>query len=234
MIPKIAVLAALLPAMALAQPPASEVAIDAEPHHHLVLDNAQVRVFQVEVAPHSETLMHRHNRDYVYVNLRPAEIENDVAGKPPVSLKLQDGETRFTSGGFAHVAKNLADTPFRNVTIELLQPGPATAGGEDQKPRELAGVTITPVFVKDGVRVSDIRLKAGGAIPRHHHEGPHLVVAVTDLTLRNEVEGQAATTRTLKAGEVAWIPGGITHTVTNAAPGEARLITLEFPGAGAR
>jgi quercetin dioxygenase-like cupin family protein len=235
MISKLAVLAALLPALALAQPPASEVAIDAEPHHHLVLENAQVRVFQVEVAPHTATLMHRHGRDYFFVTLGAAEIENDVAGKPPVSLKLQDGETRFSTGGFAHVAKNLADTPFRNVTIELLQPGPATAAGGGEKPRELAGgTTITPVFVKDGVRVSDIRLKAGGAIPRHHHDGPHLVVAVTDLSLRNEAEGQAATTRTLKAGEVAWIPGGITHSLTNLAPGEARLITLEFPGDGGR
>jgi quercetin dioxygenase-like cupin family protein len=231
---KLAVLAALLPTLALAQPPASEVAIDAEPHHHLVLENAQVRVFQVEVAPHAATLMHRHKPDYVFVTLGAAEIENDVAGKPPVSLKLQDGETRFSTGGFAHIAKNLGDTPFRNVTVELLQPGPTTAAGGDEKPRELPGATITPVFVKDGVRVSDVRLKAGGVIPRHHHDAPHLVVAVTDLSLRNEVEGQPATTRTLKAGEVAWIPGGITHTLTNVAPGEARLITLEFPGAGAR
>jgi quercetin dioxygenase-like cupin family protein len=231
---KIAVLAALLPTLALAQPPASEVAIDAEPHHHLVLENAQVRVFKVEVAPHTATLMHRHGRDYFFVTLGAAEIENDVAGKPPASLKLQDGETRFSTGGFAHIAKDLADTPFRNVTIELLQPAPATAGGGDEKPHELPGGTITPVFVKDGVRVSDVRLKAGGAIPRHHHDGPHLVVAVTDLSLRNEVEGQAATTRTLKAGEVAWIPGGITHTVTNLAPGEARLITLEFTGDSGR
>src|SRR5947199_179867 len=81
---------------------------------------------------------------------------------------------------------------------------------------------------------SAIRLKAGGVIPRHHHDAPHLVVAVTDLSLRSEVEGQAATTRTLKTGEVAWIPGGITHTLTNVAPGEARLITLEFLGEGAR
>ncbi|HEY0556054.1 MAG TPA: hypothetical protein VGG20_17515 [Thermoanaerobaculia bacterium] len=226
---KLAVLAALLPAVVLAQPPASEVAIDAEPHHHLVLENAQVRVFQVEVAPHTATLMHRHGRDYVFVTLGPAEFENDVAGKPPVSVKLQDGETRFSPGGFAHIAKDLADTPFRNVTIELLQPGPTTPGGGDEKPREFPGGTITPLFVKDGVRVSEVRLKAGGAIPRHHHDGPHLVVAVTDLSLRNEVEGQAATSRTLKAGEVAWIPGGITHTVTNVAPGEARLITLEMP-----
>jgi quercetin dioxygenase-like cupin family protein len=225
--PKLAVLAALLPAMALAQPPASEVAIDAEPHHHLVLENAQVRVFQVEVAPHASTLMHRHNRDYVFVTLGPAEIENDVAGKPPVPLKLQDGEIRFSTGGFAHIAKNLADTPFRNITIELLQP--SQAAEDAGKPRELPGGTITPVLVKDGARVSDVRLKAGGVIPRHHHDGPHLIVAVTDLTLRNEVEGQAAMTRTLKAGEVAWIPGGITHTVTNEAAGEARLITMELP-----
>jgi quercetin dioxygenase-like cupin family protein len=234
MIRNLVVLAALLPAVVLAQPPASEVAIDAEPHHHLVLENAQVRVFQVEIAPHTATLMHRHGRDYVLVNLGTAEFENDVAGKPPVSVKLQDGETRFSAGGFAHIVKNLAETPFRNLTIELLQPAPTTPGSGDEKPRELPGGTITPLFVKDGVRVSDIRLKAGGTIPKHHHDGPHLVVAVTDLSLRNEVEGQAATTRTLKAGEVAWIPGGITHTVTNVAPGEARLITLEMPEEGAK
>src|SRR4051794_12581195 len=210
MIPKLAVLAVLLPTLALAQPPASEVGMDAEPHHHLALENAQVRVFRVEVAPHTATLMHRHGRDYFFVTLGAAEIENDVAGKPPASVKLQDGEVRFSPGGFAHLAKNLGDTPFRNVTIELLQtaaaPAPATAGGGDEKPRELPGGTITPLFVKDGVRVSEVRLKPGGAIPKPPPADPPLVVAVPDLPLRNEVGGQAATTRTLKAGEVAWIP----------------------------
>src|SRR5262249_45958502 len=117
---KIAVLAALLPTLALAQPPASEVAITAEPSHHLVLETAWVRGSQVEAAPQGATLMPRHDRDYFFVALGAAEIENDVAGKPPVSLKLQDGETRFSTGGFAHIAKNLGDAPFRNVTIELL------------------------------------------------------------------------------------------------------------------
>lgn len=232
--PKIAVLAALLPTLALAQTPPSEVAITAEPSHHLVLENAWVRAFQVEVAPHAATLMHRHDHDYFFVTLGAAEIENDVAGKPPVSLKLQDGETRFSTGGFAHIAKDLGDAPFRNVTIELLQPGPATAGGGDEKPREFPGGTLTPVFTKDGVRVSDVRLKAGSSVPKHHHDGPHLVVAVTDLSLRSEGEGKTATTLTLKSGDVAWIVGGITHTVTNVGPQEARLITLEFPGGGAR
>jgi len=47
---------------------------------------------------------------------------NAVRDKPEVHLQLKDGETHFTRGGFAHIASNLADTPFRNVTIELLKP----------------------------------------------------------------------------------------------------------------
>jgi len=234
---KLATFALLVSTGALAQPLPPQVAITAEPHHHLTLENAFVRVFKVEVAPHGETLMHRHVPDYFFVSLGAAEIENDVAGKPPVRATLQDGEARFTPGGFAHVAKNLADTPFRNVTIELLGTPAATsppAASPEEKARELPGGTVTPILFKDGVRVSDVRLKAGGAIPRHHHDGPHLVVAVTDLSLRSEVEGEAATSRELKAGDVAWVPAGITHTVTNAASTDARLITLEFPAEAPR
>lgn len=230
----LAALTLVLATAARAQAPSSEVAITAEPSHHLTLENPSVRVFKVEVAPHAATLMHRHGPDYFFVAVGAAELENDVAGKPPVRLTLQDGEVRFTPGGFAHIAKNLAAAPFRNVTIELLRPAPEAstsgpAATEAPSTRQLSDGTVTLLFVKDGVRVSDVRLKAGGAIPKHHHDGPHLVVAVTDLSLRSEVEGQTPATRQIKAGDVAWIPGGITHTVANTAQAEARMITFEFP-----
>lgn len=65
--------------------PATEtVEITAEPAHHLALANEQVRVFQVEVAPHASTLLHHHGHDYVFVTLGEAQISNEVAGKPPV------------------------------------------------------------------------------------------------------------------------------------------------------
>ena len=38
---------------------APAVEITAEPAHHLALENEWVRVFQVEVAPHAATLLHR-------------------------------------------------------------------------------------------------------------------------------------------------------------------------------
>jgi quercetin dioxygenase-like cupin family protein len=212
---------------------ASEVEITAEPHHHAALENAYVRVFKVEVAPHRATLMHRHRHDYVFVSLGASEVENDVAGKPPATLKLQDGETHFTPGNFAHVAKNLADTPFRNVTIEFLQDEkahqtPPPKWDEERGLQVLQGGTKDIMFVQDGVRVSELDLQPGGVIPKHHHAGPHLVVAVTDLGLRSDVEGKPATLRVLKAGDIAWVEGGYTHTVTNVGQQPAKFVALEF------
>ena len=102
---------------------APAVELTAEPSHHLALENERVRVFQVAVAPHTSTLLHRHGHDYLFVTLGDARFMNEVPGKAPVEVKLADGETRFSPGDFAHTAKNLADRPFRNVTIELLQDG---------------------------------------------------------------------------------------------------------------
>jgi oxalate decarboxylase/phosphoglucose isomerase-like protein (cupin superfamily) len=35
----------------------------------------------------------------------------------------------------------------------------------------------------------------------------------------------------LKAGDVKWVPGGFTHTLTNTGTSVARLVTVEFAGA---
>lgn len=227
-------LALLLVAGMLAAQTAGEVEITSEPHHHLALQNAYVRVFKVEVAPHQATLMHRHRHDYVYVILGISAVENHVEGKAPVTLTLQDGETHFTPGGFAHVGKNLADTPFRNVIIEILQDekarkAPPPKWDEERALHVLNGGTQDIMFVKDGVRVSEIDLQPGGMIPKHHHAGPHLAVAVTDLDLRSDVEGKSSAVRQLKAGDVAWVEGGLTHTVTNVGKQPTKFVTLEFP-----
>jgi quercetin dioxygenase-like cupin family protein len=93
-----------------------------EPHHHLKIENEYVRVYYVEVPPHENTQLHQHDHDYIYVSLGPSDVVNAIVNKPEIHLQLKDGETHFTRGGFAHIARNLADTPFRNITIELLKP----------------------------------------------------------------------------------------------------------------
>jgi quercetin dioxygenase-like cupin family protein len=223
----------LLAAFALFAQQTSEVEITAEPRHHLALENQYVRVFQVEVAPHDATLMHIHRHDYVYVTLGAADLSNEVKGKPPVEVKLQDGETRFSPGNFAHIARNLSDQPFRNVTIEIMQDEaahktPPPAWDEERGLHVFAGGTQDIMFAKDGVRVSEIDLQPGATMPSHHHTGPHLVVAVSDLEIRSDVEGQAPMPGHFKSGDVKWLPGGYTHTLTNTGKQEATFVTLEF------
>ncbi|MGA7927928.1 MAG: hypothetical protein WCA20_18310 [Candidatus Sulfotelmatobacter sp.] len=111
----------LIATLLAAQATAPEVEITAEPHHHLTLEDKSVRVFNLEVPAHTDTLMHWHRHDYIQVTLGDTEIVNAVKDRPPVTVKLQDGETRFSPASFAHVARNLTDQPFRNVTIEILE-----------------------------------------------------------------------------------------------------------------
>jgi quercetin dioxygenase-like cupin family protein len=216
-----------------AQAAAPEVEITAEPHHHLTLENKSVRVFNVEVAPHSETLMHWHRHDYIYVTLGDTEVVNAVKDKAPVTVKLQDGETRFSAATFAHVARNSTDQPFRNVTIEILEDdslrNSSAHWDEDRGLHVLSGGTQQILFVKDGIRVSEFELQPGGVVPMHHHTGPHLLVAVSDLDIRSDVEGQGPMPGHFKSGDSKWLPGGYSHTITNTGSKPAKFVTLEFP-----
>jgi quercetin dioxygenase-like cupin family protein len=225
--------AVIVSCTALLSAQSAEVEITAEPSHHLVLQNPFVRVFKVEVAPHATTLMHRHRHDYVFVTLGASEVENDVQGKPPATLKLKDGDTYFLPGDFAHIAKNLSDRPFRNVTIEFMQDekahkSPPPKWDEERGMHILEGGTQDILFVKDGVRASEIMLQPGAMLPNHHHAGPHLLVAVSNLEIRSDVAGQGPMLGYFKSGDVKWLPGGYSHTLTNVGKAEAKFITLEF------
>lgn len=223
----------LLIAMLAAFAAAPEVEITSEPSHHLALENEYLRVFKVEVAPHAATLMHRHRHDYLFVTLGDAHVSNEVDGKAPAELKLADGDTRFVPGNFAHIARNLAEAPFRNVTIEIVQDEKMRAAPspwpEESGEKTFAGGHSRILFVKDGVRVSEVNLDAGATVPSHHHNGPHLVAAVSDLDLRSDVEGMGPMPGKFKAGDVKWLPGGYTHTLTNMGAHAARFVTVEVP-----
>lgn len=212
----------------------SEVEITSEPSHHPALENSQVRVFQVEVAPHKSTLMHWHRHDYLFITLGDAHVSNKIKDRDPIELNFVDGDTRFVTGNFAHIAENLSSKPFRNVTIELLQDeqarkNPPPKWDEERGLNVFDAGTQHILFVQDGVRVSEIDLQAGGVIPSHSHKGPHLLVAVSDLDLRSDVKGQGPMPGKFKSGDVKWLPGGYTHTLTNTGKQPAKFITLEFP-----
>lgn len=210
----------------------TEVEITAEPSHHIAFENEYVRVFRVEIPPGHETLLHWHRHDYIFTMLGAAHISNAVQGKAMVDAKFEDGDTRFVAGNFAHAVKDLGDRPFKNVTIELLQDEKGRQAPsrwpEDSGEKAFTGGRSKILFVKDGVRVSDVTLDSGAAIPSHHHDGPYLVVALSNLDLRSDVEGVGPVPEKLQAGDIKWMKGNQTHTITNISRQGAHLVTLEF------
>jgi quercetin dioxygenase-like cupin family protein len=99
---------------------------------------------------------------------------------------------------------------------------------EESSEKTFPGGRIKVLFVKDGVRVSEVDLDPGATIPSHHHDGPHLLVAISDLDLRSDVDGKGPVSGILKSGDIKWLPGGYTHTLTNVGKSPARFVTVEF------
>ncbi len=224
--------------------PTQAVALTSEPHHHLTVENEYVRVFRVEIGPREATLLHQHDRDYVYVVLDDAEATNAVEGKPEVHLKLKEGDVRFSRGGFAHRLTNEEAHPFRNVTIELVRPQgevhnlcqevvagqagactPTAEPGPDGAP----GHTDRPLFETDETRVFVTEVAPHASVYFGHGPWEVLIVALDDVEM---AAGKEKVTD-LRHGDTAWVSRGSVRALTNPGKSPARFVTLEFEPRGA-
>jgi hypothetical protein len=231
------VLALLFSASLLAQAPEpmplAQGNTPGEPHHHLKIENEYVRVYYVEVPPHENTQLHQHDHDYLFVTLGNSDVINAVRDKPEVHLVLNDGETHFTRGGFAHIARNLSDKPFRNVTIELLRPqgdvnnlcrmiAPGDLGlcsKTDTGPR---GYIDEPLFKTQGMSVDLISLRPKAKFVHRVPLGC-LYLALDSAELQ-DAPGKPAIK--LQAGDRFWVPAATILKLRNPASSVARYLLL--------
>ncbi len=204
------------------------VPISEEPHHRLLLQNDFIRVYNVMVPPLDATLLHQHDHPYLYVTLGPADIINAIVGKPELHQILQDGETHYSPGHFAHVARTDSGMPFHNITIELLRPqgiaknlckevlpgqpsecpqqqAAGNAAKGKKTPPESADDDV-PYFETDEIRVDLFKVASGhdyvDAAPKVHA----LLVALTDANLDANLGGEHISF--LHGGDVLWLPAG--------------------------
>jgi len=211
------------------------VEITSEPRHHLVFENEYVRVFDVTVAPKDTTLVHRHNHDYLFVTLGDSDVVSARPGEKPVALLLKDGEVRYTPGNFAHAAINNNDRPFHNITIELLKPSANVKTCTElcvTRPYKCPdGGSLCPESEKrisaDQWTLSLVTLPPSARIEKHSHTIPHLVVAVSDLDLTSQSDSGSNNFKRAPGG-LAWVPAGVTHTLTNNSSKPAQFVTLQF------
>ena len=210
--------------------PPGPVPISEEPHHRLLLQNDFTRVYIVMVPPLDTTLLHQHDLPYLYITLGAADIINAIVGKPELHQILQDGETHYSPGHFAHVARTDSGMPFQNVTIELVHPQgtpnnlckevlagaplncpdqkAATDSSKAKKGRLEASATAedVPYFETDEIRVDLHKVSSGNDYVDPAPKTDALLVALTDANLDANLGGEHNSF--LHGGDVLWLPAG--------------------------
>lgn len=205
-----------------------------EPHHHLKIENEYVRVYYVEVPPHEDTQLHQHDHDYIYVSLGPADVVNAILNKPEIHLQLKDGETHFTRGGFAHVARNLADTPFRNMTIELLKPQTGAKNECEKVVLDLATAhcdndndfKLRGLFTTEQIHITEVSSSIQGNYTEGDSRAGRLLVMEDGSHLDVEIAGEPA--KPLHGGEVVWLDGKAKWKVTTPGGTTTRFLLIQF------
>lgn len=235
----------LLSTAVVGQAPATPaVALQGEPHHHLLFENDYVRAWSFGIAGHEATLLHNHDLPYLGVAVGSADFINAVTGKPEAHPRLTDGQVSFSKGGLSHVVRSETDTPVRNLTIELLRAQGAAhnrcvkviADSPLDCPQTAAsplGAATTLVFETDEVAVQSGEISSFFRIAGADTQ-PARLLAVLDLSELNvETPGQAA--KKLHSGEALWLNAGAAVTLANSSERPtSRFVLVTFKDSGAK
>jgi hypothetical protein len=228
--------------------PQGAVPVSGEPHHVLVFKNDYVRVYNVTVPPLDATLLHQHDVPYIYLTLGTADVINAVAGKPEVHLTLEDGATRYSPGGFAHIARTDAGILFHNITIELARPQvlPRNLGEKGNDPplgacplsvadsRQNGRIPFeqtTGCFETDEVRMDTVRVEGGKDYAETAPRTAALLIAMSNANLDVSLGSQHVSF--LHVGDVLWLPAGTPRKVVDFLGIKSQFLLISFKDSGA-
>jgi|SRR5579859_93601 len=229
--------------------PLAAVPVADEPHHAHVFQNDFVRVYNVTIPPLDATLLHQHDRPYIYLILGTADVVNAAEGKPEVRLQFADGATRYTPGGFAHIARTDAGIPFHNITIELekpqtsprnLPPGandrplgscPPVAASTKPANNQIPGEHSVSCFETDQVRLDLVHVEGGKDYSDAAPRAATLLVAMSGANLDVSLGGQH--TAFLHEGDVLWLPAGTSRRVVDFLGTQSSFLLLSFKDSAA-
>ena len=203
---------------------------DQVPQRKVILNNNKVQVSLLSLAPGDATPMHKHDKDMVTVFVDGGKTQSTFLGKAPVSDKMEIGEVRVRNAGFAHSTENQGAKPFRAVIVEFVDAqGKLKKVGTKSRtcaPDSKACVEEKQLFCTEKVCVENVYMAPGSSSIKHSHATDHLIVAVSDFELTDEVEGKGTVIRTHQSGEVEYLPAGITHQLTNTGKAPAQFTVV--------
>lgn len=203
----------------------SAVPIEQEPAHRLVLQNEHVRVFEVWLPAGDATLWHEHLHDGASVRLTDATVEDQPRDGKAETVALRQGEAAYgaTPTARIHRVRNVGETTFHIVYIELLTPRDLSTG-----PAVTASPDPRVVIENDRVRALRRILAPGESTDMHVHASRGVGVPVTAGRL--EISSPEGATRfvEMKAGAAQWIDAGTMHRLKNVGDASIEIVDIEL------
>jgi len=211
------------------------VDITAEPHHKLLLQNDQVRVFSVTLRPTEQAFV-RHEHNFLWITLDDGELVMWSEGVSPVQHYLfPQGDVRFYMGGISFGLRNDRSSDYHGVMVEFLNPKVTSYSYQYQTTGWGFGSgAISPpvdphVKFVDGMSLgaasaSDVQLLAGDSLPPPEKEAAELIIPVTAIDLK--LAGDRHIRKS--PGEVTWMDPGRKSDLLNAGGGPIRFVVVEL------
>ncbi len=206
--------------------------VSEEPHHHLIFDDKNVRVFSLELRRLESTLPHCHSHAYLYIVTGESSIATTREGEGTFSKDLRTGDARFIYPPVKHVVRNDMNTAHRQIVIESLRTIQRQIFewnyDTDEFPSETDPhkPTWSVSFSRGGLTAIKSQLAAGDHVTINKPD--HLLIALSELELKKEIQDKPPSIFKLAQGEAVMLPGGSTATLTNSGRESALLVTVEF------
>lgn len=218
---------AAIAATARAQSSAADaVPVYREQRHHLVYENALVRVLDVRVPAGDTTGWHVHSDWMFGVVIAGARSWDQRPGRDPTVWPADTVGMVFDNGGsfpYTHRVGNIDTVSFRYIVGVV---------------RRRTGITSPPLrdvehlaLERDtaGVRVYRVRLAPGETTTSHRHAAPGLTIQVGAGDVRAEGTPPLHVGRSSGAGAWSWRGAGHTHLLRNAGNTPVELVEIDWP-----
>jgi len=202
-----------------------------EPHHRVIFENKEVRIFQLELARLQSTSAYCYAGPVLYFVPTESRTTRIATGYAGITHDWMPGEARFVAVPLERTVRNETNVTHREIIVEThrnLEYNPLRGNQDiDEFPavRDSNQPTGSVDFARGSLSAQKTQLAAGDRIDVGRTD--HLLIALDDLHLTTD-GAKKAKDISLNRGDAATIEGGAASKLTNGANAPSKFILVDF------
>jgi hypothetical protein len=185
-------------------------------------------LLRVYMPPGKGSNFHTHSLDQISILIEAGANAGQVFGSkersaPKAGLRGNVGFTAYSKKPFTHRSTNTATTPFNNIVVALLKPGP---GAFAPQARDVAG--YRELFDNERARAWRLQLEPGQTAGPITQAAPGLRVVIDGGVIEEIVKGEMDRGLALNPGDFYWQEPGSTRAIRNIGTTSINVVEFEL------